>query len=391
MDKGRTQNYLLLTLLCVPFIWALSNSMIIPILPKIQTALDISPIQAGLIITALSVPTALCLPITGFLSDRYGRVEVMIPTIILYGLGGFLAGIAGIILSYPLLLVARVLQGIGATGTTLLAMSYAGDLFTGNQRTKVLSYLEATNSIGKLASPLFGTMVAALVWYGPFFVYPILSFLIAFALLTLRLKPKHGGQKQSLTEYFHALVNVLVRLKRSIPAALASTFIAVFIWFGNLFFLSNIMATQFSIDGISRGLLLSIPILTVAITAILTGKYLKTYSLPRLTAFGLGVMGITLALGTLLPTSFLLYAMVALVGTGLGVTLPSLNTLIIGAVEQGERGVVTACYGSVRALGSAFGPLAFGWMMNYGTVVTLLFASALALLGSALAYFLIND
>ena len=55
----------LIALLIIPFAWALSNSMIIPILPQIQTALSITDMQAGLLITALSVPTAIFLPISG--------------------------------------------------------------------------------------------------------------------------------------------------------------------------------------------------------------------------------------------------------------------------------------------------------------------------------------
>lgn len=91
----------LIALLIIPFAWALSNSMIIPILPQIQTALSITDVQAGLLITALSVPTAIFLPFSGFLSDHYGRVKIMIPALILYGLGGAAAFCSGILGSIP--------------------------------------------------------------------------------------------------------------------------------------------------------------------------------------------------------------------------------------------------------------------------------------------------
>ena len=152
----------LIALLIIPFAWALSNSMIIPILPQIQTALSITDVQAGLLITALSVPTAIFLPFSGFLSDHYGRVKIMIPALILYGLGGAAAFCSGILGSYPLMVCARIVQGVGASGTNLLALSYAGDLYTGHDRTLILSYLEAANSTCKLVSPLLGKEAAAL-------------------------------------------------------------------------------------------------------------------------------------------------------------------------------------------------------------------------------------
>lgn len=79
------------SMVTVPFLWALSNSMIIAVLPDIQTALRISPGRAGLLTTSLSIPTAILLPVAGVLSDRYGRKTIMVPGVILYGLGGALA------------------------------------------------------------------------------------------------------------------------------------------------------------------------------------------------------------------------------------------------------------------------------------------------------------
>lgn len=54
-------------------IMVLGNSMLIPVLPDIREALNLSPVQVSLIITLFSLPAGLIIPITGFLSDRYGR------------------------------------------------------------------------------------------------------------------------------------------------------------------------------------------------------------------------------------------------------------------------------------------------------------------------------
>ena len=75
----------------VPFIMVLGNSMLIPVLPAIQRALDVSLLQVGLLITAFSIPAGLTIPFAGMLSDHVGRKLVMVPALIIYGTGGLLA------------------------------------------------------------------------------------------------------------------------------------------------------------------------------------------------------------------------------------------------------------------------------------------------------------
>src|SRR5690625_5777983 len=72
----------------------LGNSMLIPMLPLMEEQLHISKFQSSLIITVYSVVAIFLIPIAGFLSDRYGRKKVIIPALIVTGIGGFIAGIA---------------------------------------------------------------------------------------------------------------------------------------------------------------------------------------------------------------------------------------------------------------------------------------------------------
>src|SRR5690625_2107329 len=110
------KNWTIITLASIPLIMTLGNSMLIPILPLMEKQLHISKFQSSLIITVYSVVAIFLIPIAGFLSDRYGRKKVIIPALIVTGIGGFIAGIASWKLSEPfvLILVGRILQGIGA-------------------------------------------------------------------------------------------------------------------------------------------------------------------------------------------------------------------------------------------------------------------------------------
>lgn len=105
----------------------------------------------------------------GFLSDRYGRKPIMVPALFVYGLGGLICGFAALFLKDPyiLLLVGRVVQGAGAGGTYQLAMALTGDTFQSNERTKALGLLEAANGLGKVLSPILGSLIALFSWYAP--------------------------------------------------------------------------------------------------------------------------------------------------------------------------------------------------------------------------------
>src|SRR5690625_1028512 len=151
----------------------LGNSMLIPVFPKLKSAMDISQFQVGLLITAFSAPAAVVIPFSGALSDHVGRRTVMAPALLLYGTGGLIAGAASALMAepYAVVLAGRIVQGIGAGGTYQLAMALTGDIFTGPERPKTLGLLEAANGLGKVVSPILGAAVALIVWFAPFFFY----------------------------------------------------------------------------------------------------------------------------------------------------------------------------------------------------------------------------
>ncbi len=69
--KNGTKN--IIALASVPLVMTLGNSMLIPVLPMIEKKLSISSFQVSLIITVYSIVAIICIPIAGYLSDKFGR------------------------------------------------------------------------------------------------------------------------------------------------------------------------------------------------------------------------------------------------------------------------------------------------------------------------------
>src|SRR5690625_3871860 len=85
--KNDEKRWAIISLASVPLIMTLGNSMLIPILPLMEKKLEITKLQSSYIITFYSIVAILFIPIAGYLSDRYGRKKIIVPALIITGIG----------------------------------------------------------------------------------------------------------------------------------------------------------------------------------------------------------------------------------------------------------------------------------------------------------------
>ena len=69
-NKRSNQKWAVLSISSIPLVMTLGNSMLIPVLPMMESQLGISPFQASMIITVYSIVAIFFIPIAGFLSDH---------------------------------------------------------------------------------------------------------------------------------------------------------------------------------------------------------------------------------------------------------------------------------------------------------------------------------
>lgn len=367
----------------VPFIMVLGNSMLIPVLPQMKQALDISQFKVSLAITLFSIPAGLTIPAAGFLSDRINRKSIIVPALITYGLGGVIAGLAAIFLkSYLLIMAGRVLQGIGAAGTAPIAMALAGDIFTSNERSKVLGLLEASNGLGKVVSPILGSLIGLLAWWAVFFLFPVLCIPVAMGIWFLVKEPKSQREAKPVKQYLATLKKIFEKKGVSLVSAFLAGTTVLFILFGVLFYLSDHLETKYKIEGVLKGLILAIPVLAMSaasyITGIVTQK--KSSFFKVLVVAGLLLLSGSMAIVPFfMENTYILVGALVLAGIGTGLVLPCLNTLITSSCNIDERGMVTSLYGGVRFFGVAGGPPLFGLLMGKSPTWTFLVPAILAL------------
>ncbi|MCC3376362.1 MFS transporter [Cohnella sp. REN36] len=395
VSGGRRKVLEYAALASVPLVLVLGNSMIVPILPTLMRELKISSFQSSLVITLFSVTAGLIIPIAGYLSDRFSRKAVMIPALILYGIAGILSGMAALWHSYAFLLTARAIQGIAAAGTTPIAMALVGDLYKDAEESRALGLIEASNGSGKVISPILGSLLALIVWYAVFFSFPVFCVISLVAVLFLIKEPKRTAPPVALKPYIRKIGELFKKHGRWLICSFWAGSTAMFILFGVLFFLSNILEQKpYNIDGVAKGFVLAIPLFGMVATAYITGSVIRKNGvlIRWLMNIGLAMMAVSLGLAIWLNKDNL-YVFIGLLtasSIGTGMLLPCLTTMITGVVDKAERGMITSLYSSLRFLGVAFGPPLFGWMMEISHRTVFITVSCLSLLTLALVFFFVK-
>ena len=117
-------------LVLVAFLGPLSIHLFIPVLPFVRQAFGVDAGEAQLTFSLAILSMALATPVYGTLSDKYGRLPVMIGGIGLFTIGAAISVLAP---SMPVLIAGRVIQGAGAACGMVLARAVARDIYGPDQ------------------------------------------------------------------------------------------------------------------------------------------------------------------------------------------------------------------------------------------------------------------
>lgn len=105
------------------------------------------------VVTAYLITTTVTVPISGKLSDLFGRRLLLLIGVGIFGIGSLLSGLSGTI---EQLIMFRALQGIGGGIITANAFTIVGDLFAARERGRWQGLIGAVFGISSVIGPLLG-------------------------------------------------------------------------------------------------------------------------------------------------------------------------------------------------------------------------------------------
>lgn len=369
-QQSTEKRWAIISLASVPLIMTLGNSMLIPILPIMEEKLEITKLESSYIITVYSIVAILCIPIAGYLSDRYGRKKIIVPALILTGIGGLIAGLASWKMdhAFSVILIGRILQGIGASGAMPIVLPLVGDMFRReDEASTTLGIIETSNTIGKVLSPILGSALTAIIWFLPFFSIPVFC-AVSVLMIIFLIKEKRDQSEEPMPfkKYWGLIQDVFREHKRWLIAIFIIGATLMFILFGFLFYLSSILEDKFHFDGIIKGLLLAIPLLALSIAAYVTGKKIedRLKLMKWITFIGIVLAGCSVAVISFADHFIYLIIIFLICGTGIGMALPCMDALITESIDKSIRGAITSIYSSMRFIGVAAGPPVIALLMK---------------------------
>jgi EmrB/QacA subfamily drug resistance transporter len=148
------------------------------------------------VFSAFMLASTTTVPLYGKLSDLYGRRNLYVIAMTLFLIASVWCGLAN---SMNQLIFARALQGIGAGGIAPLAFILIGEMFTLEQRAKMQGFFSGVWGVSSIVGPLLGGfLVDQLSWRWVFYVN-IPPGLLAAALVALAWRDQiHSHEKPSV-------------------------------------------------------------------------------------------------------------------------------------------------------------------------------------------------
>jgi len=131
------------------FMVVLDSSVANVALPHIAGNLSASTDESTWVLTSYLVSNAIMLPAAGWIARRIGRKRLLLTSILIFTAASLLCGMA---MSMPMLIVARILQGVGGGGMQPLAQSILLESFPPRQHGTAM----AVFGVGVVVAPIIG-------------------------------------------------------------------------------------------------------------------------------------------------------------------------------------------------------------------------------------------
>lgn len=174
-----------LSTVVVSFLFVLGVSIVVPVLPLVVDAYDVSRAGAGLLLSSFALGRLAFDLVAGVLGDRFGIRRVALLACLVTVVASLVAATTP---AYPVLLAARVAQGVGSALYMTVAMSQIIAIAPGGHVGRLIAIYQGVILAGVSLGPAVGGLVTQ-AWgiAGPFVLYT--AFGVAGAAVALRWMP----------------------------------------------------------------------------------------------------------------------------------------------------------------------------------------------------------
>ncbi|HJZ50145.1 MAG TPA: MDR family MFS transporter [Roseiflexaceae bacterium] len=362
-------------------------------------------------------------PVYGKLSDIYGRRPVYAIAMLLFLLGSLLCGFSQ---SMGQLIAARAVQGLGSGGLLPLAFIIIGDLFTLEQRARMQGVFSGVWGVSSVVGPLLGGfLVDQVSWHWVFFIN-VLPGLLALILVWRAWvdRPRTAGAARPAVDYAGSVlltVSVVLLLlglfdfgtplgwgllgvalllfallawverraadpvlplrlfrDRLFAIACLHGVLAGWAMFGSTAYVPLFVQAVLGTSATEAGVTLTPMLIAWVIASIVGSRLLLTVGYRTLALIGM----VLLTIGSFLMTQVgvgtpqaLLLGSLALMGVGMGLSIPAFLIAVQSTVRREALGSATSTVQFSRSIGGTLGVSVMGAVLSARLASGLLTAS----------------
>ncbi|HWT70839.1 MAG TPA: MFS transporter [Oxalicibacterium sp.] len=189
MDNSDVKRYLPWVVAIALFMEQLDSTVINTAVPTMAASLNVTPLSLKAAVSSYILSLAVCIPISGWMADRFGTRRVFSSAIALFTFSSVLSGLS---LNVPMLVAARILQGISAAMMMPVGRLTIIRTFPKSELLRAMNFVIIPALIGPLLGPTIGGLIVHwMSWRVIFFINVPVG--IAAQILIHRHMPDYRG------------------------------------------------------------------------------------------------------------------------------------------------------------------------------------------------------
>ncbi len=167
-DNPNVKRYLPWVVAIALFMEQLDSTIINTAVPSMAASLHVTPLSLKAVVSSYILSLAVCIPVSGWIADRFGTRRVFSIAVTLFTLSSILCGLS---VNVPMLVAARILQGISAAMMLPVGRLAIIRTFPKSELLTAMNFVIIPALIGPLLGPTIGGLIVHwLPWQAIFFV-----------------------------------------------------------------------------------------------------------------------------------------------------------------------------------------------------------------------------
>jgi DHA1 family tetracycline resistance protein-like MFS transporter len=349
----------------IMFTEVMGFSSVLPLIPYLGLELGLTYVQIGLIASVFSFCQLFASPITGKLSDHFGRKPMFILSQFSTFAGFMFLGFAT---TAVLLIISRLVDGLLGSNMTV-SQAYISDITEPKHRTRVYGYSSGVFGAGLIFGPVIGGVLSTINYSVPMFFAAGIT-LISLVLVVFFLPETITKKTEKISLSFNDVIPIKEVKKFATTPKVRNNLSRFFIYSIAFFlFISNFplfAEKQFSVTADQVSFYMAwIGILRVVIQTALIARILSFLGENRALLTGIVSMAVAMVLLAFSAEYLVVFVPLVFLAYGTGVGRPILISSLTNSVTQKETATILGVNNSLTSIAQIITPIAGGFMIEY--------------------------